>query len=282
MQQHPEHKKQNNIPSPRDTWGNGERHMPFFGLSREELLKVAQRPVLEDERQRMFFTLEATDWELTRTFVDARDDLTDWEWAGVFQLYDTAKTMGRKYGPYVDMSRWVGTKNMSELALWLAGCYHDMSEAFDHIGTATLLAHFKRGDRIYNHDGWLIAVDRVGTSLLEVTHTEDLRTLGRVVGMSGKRFTKRDLDVLLRGEPVNGVRRDVCKQSSMPPADEAGDFAYGFHSVDRVNTGTLLAVLQLLGKHLDSGSRYDLYLFDWLTDRDEAKTSREIQRWLGR
>ena len=255
-----------------------ENGTPYNELSKTALLKIAERPASGEQAARDYFTHNTTSWELTRTFVDAHDDLTDWEWSGVCDLCDTAKKYGRE--PVRDMRRWVETKHMSEFVLWQLGCHHATPEAFDHLTAETLLEHFKKGDRIHSEEGWLIAVRKVDTRLLEVTHTEDLRTLGRVVGMSGRRYLMGELEKMFKGETVRGVRRDVDRFSELPLEHEVLQFAYGFHSAPQVNPDTLLSVLRLMRRHPSYLSEHG-WLLDWLTGRDEAKNSVKIQRWLG-
>lgn len=250
-----------------------ENGVPYTKLSREELLEIAKRPVYENEYQRDYFTSDAADWELTRTFVDFHDDLKESEWTHVFCVADESERENDDY-----MRRWVETKNVSEFVLWMWGCYRNCPEAFDRISADSLMKHLKNGDSILNEGLWQNMSRKVGERILEVSHTGDPRTLGRIIGMSGHRYTMRDLEALLKGKAPGAVRYDTDSPGYCSTFD-VDKFAYGFQTAQEVNAVTLLAVCRLVRKHPTFSSSAERLRA--LTEREEAKNSVKIQRWLG-
>ena len=254
-----------------------ENGVPYSELSHEELLEIAKRPNFEEKRQRDYFIWKTQDWELTRAFVDARNDLSDKDWMGVTDRLDDAQ--GRE-DALEDMRRWLDTKRIGENMIWYLARFYAMPEASDHLSVETLLKKLKEDDYISQKVSWLAVMRKVDTRLLEVTNTKVLRTLGRIVGMNGRRYSMRELKMLLSGETVDVLHYidSYGYHDASSSRRDAEEFISGFQSVEHVNPDTLLSMLRFLRRHPESSSLGEW--IDRLSEREEAKNSVKIQRWL--
>ena len=253
-----------------------EHDVPYVELPHEKLLEIAKRPSFDSGFQRDFFTSDEVEWDVTRAFVDARSDLSDWEWSRVSRrarYIDVTKP-----GAVEDVRRWIATKRISETALWSMGIYDHYTEALEHISVDTIMGHLKYGDAIYYEDAWLAATGNVGERICEVKRTGDVRTLGYAIGMSGQPMSLAKLEAILSGSDHQPIRFDGDWGNL--PGETATEFAVGFHrtAYGSANEDTLLATLQLLAKHAillgDTARIYDL-----ISNRPEAVGSEKIQRW---
>lgn len=254
-----------------------EHGVPYGELSHEELLEVAKRPVFDNQFQRDHFTSDVEDWDVIRAFVDARDDLTDGEWKRISLLAYYKRFKEKE--PDEDLRRWVGTKSISEQAKWDMGYYDHFYEAFDHLSVDAIMERIKNGQPFFDTRVWLSATRNIGSRIREIETTDDVRTLGYAIGMSGQPLDLEQLEAVLSGDPHSPVH--YTGNWGRYPDLHAEEFAVGFSRTEpgEANETTLLATLQLLRKHSHTIPSIDR-TYKQLAQRPEAQSSKKIQRWL--